>query len=120
MKYLIIALIFFFNQLAFACDKPVSYLQKGQVASCNGYLFSPEQEKEVRDITIKFNELKMLSAKQDELNSVLNQRIFVISEQNYNLREELKKTESSQTLETIIYFSLGIVLGLGMGKVFTK
>lgn len=119
MKKLIIALLLI-SQVSMACNKSVTYLQEGSAAPCTGYLFSPEKEKEVREIKVKYADMSQLVAKQDELTQTLNQRIYVISAQNNNLREEIKNVESRGTLEKVIYFSLGIVLGLGIGKVLTK
>lgn len=37
-----------FTTSLFACPKPVTFLRNGEVASCDGYLFSPEKERELR------------------------------------------------------------------------
>lgn len=120
MKALILVFIMLFNQIAFACDKPVTYLKEGTLAVCTGYLFSPEKEKEVRETAIKYNTMEQLNSKQEELIVVLQQRVYVGQQVSDNLRKENESLESKNRMDQIIYFSLGLVLGLGAAKVLTK
>lgn len=120
MKTLIITIFFLFGQVSFACDKPVSYLLKGTTTRCDGYLFSPEKEKEVREYAIKFEDMKKLSIKQDGLVQTLTERVYNANVQNVNLRKILESEKSQNNLERIIYFTLGTVIGLGIGKVLSR
>ena len=106
--------------VSFADCKPVSYLQEGKPAPCTGYLYSPEMEKLSRSALINSAKLLELTDKQDELIVILTQRLDVNSQMNQNLRSEIKNVESRSTVEKVIYFALGVALGVGMQKVLSK
>ena|SRR6478736_1568781 len=119
MKYIILTSILLFNQISFAaCNKPVTYLTEGSTTQCNGYLFTPEKEKEVREVKSKYETLEALSAKQDELNKNLLQQVEVKTKQVEYMNKYVDSVKSDDTFEQIIYFSLGIALGLGISKAF--
>lgn len=118
---LLIASIFLFTQISYAnCEKPVTYLKEGQSAPCLGYLFTAEKEKEVRADSLKLQTQTELVTKQDELINVLNQRVYIAGVTNENLRSNVSSLESKNKLDQIIYFTLGLVVGLGIGKALTK
>lgn len=99
------------------CPDPVSYLRKGQISVCNGYLFSPEKEKEVRELTVKYPMVVELVEKQERLINVLNDRVDLNQNIANNLREQVKTVESNNRLENIVYFFLGMAVGFGINKV---
>ncbi len=74
-----------FTQSAFACDKPVTPLEKGQQAPCTGFLFSPDKEKQLR---LQNQEYKILL---EESNLYLQQRDF--------LKKELEESDKIVTKE---------------------
>ena len=45
---IILSIILFYAQVSLGCEQPVKFLKKGEVVPCDGYLFSPEKEAEVR------------------------------------------------------------------------
>ena len=121
MKNLVFVTILLFNQISYgACEKPVTYLLNGDTAKCTGFLFSPEEEAKVRDMKIKFKTMEELVVKQDELNNVLMRRIEVTSQENMYLRKANDSLESRSSTEKIIYFALGVALGVGIMKGLEK
>lgn len=120
MTKLILAILLISSVSLADCKKPVSYLQEGKPAACDGYLYSPEMEKLSRAALINVGTLTELTHKQDELILVLTQRADLNMKINENLRSEIKNTESRSTMEKVVYFALGIVLGVGMQKVLSK
>lgn len=118
MKTLILSILLF-SQISLACN-PVTYLTKGSSAACNGYLFSPEKEREVREMTIKYGTMEKLVNQQDEVIRTQDQRIDVLMQQNVNLRNQNDSMESRNQLETAIYFAIGMVIGYGLSKGFNR
>ena len=116
----IIIAILLASSLSFAECKPVSYLQAGQASPCTGYLYSPEMEKMSRSALINVGTLTELTQKQDEMITILTQRVDLNLQMNQNLRSEIKNVESRSTVENVVYFVLGIVVGVGMQKVLSK
>jgi hypothetical protein len=117
----IILAILLVTSVSFAeCKKPVSYLQEGTPVPCTGYLYSPEMEKLSRAALINVGTLTEFTVKQDELIKILNQRVDVNLQANENLRKQIKNEESRSTVEKVVYFALGVVLGVGMQKVISK
>ncbi|NDE09871.1 MAG: hypothetical protein EBZ95_04805, partial [Chitinophagia bacterium] len=98
------------------CKKEVTYLNEGQPAPCMGYLFTPEEEFLVRSKVEKFDQLDELSKKQDELINILSNRLDISSQKEYNLKEELKQVNNDNQIEKIVYFCLGLVVGIGVSK----
>lgn len=97
------------SQIVFADCKPVQYLSQGEPAQCGGYLFSPAKELQVRGKVEDYDRLTELSKKQDELISVLNQRIDVQTQTNDNLRANLKFEEDKSFWTKALYFGLGVL-----------
>ena len=64
---LIISMLY--GQLAYAadCSKPVTYLPNGTPAPCDGYLFSPDKERELRLINEDNKYLKQESELKDKM-----------------------------------------------------
>lgn len=92
-----------------ACDQDVTYLNSGDSAPCNGYLFSPEKEFEVR---VKVEENKYLTKIVD------NQKILIdnLKEQNdiYETRKNLND------LEKFAYFIGGALITALVAKNIDK
>lgn len=58
----------FYGQLAYAaCDKPVTYLLNGTPAPCDGYLFTPDKERELRLLDQENKYLKQESEIKDKM-----------------------------------------------------
>lgn len=121
MKTLLISLVFLFNQISYAaCAKPVSYLREGQPAECNGYLFTPEKEKEVREYKMQFEDIKKLSTAQDDLIKTLDKRVDVLTRTNQNLHSQITQLNEQSSFEKYLYFGMGAVLGLLITKGIPK
>ena len=122
-------LVAFPGQLYAGCEKPVSHLVKDQKAPCEGYLFSPEKELEVR---IKNENYKLLL----EQTKIYLQQITLFKSQVVITEEiaekEKKKAELWRTrAETItekyvtqeerrgwrdwMFISAGVLLTIGAG-----
>lgn len=107
-----------FSQISFAsCKQPVTYLGLGERAVCAGYLFSPEKEAEVRNLVQRYEILVEIVEKQERLIENLNNRVDLNQKISQNLQDQLDNKNSQSTLEKIIYFTLGIALGVGITKV---
>jgi hypothetical protein len=112
MKTLILSILLF-SQISFAvCNKPVTYLTEGKPAPCNGYLFTPEQEKQVREDVFALGKYKELVKMQDDLVGTLNERIDNYEFMTENLRSENEFIQKKNTWMNGIYFVLGITVGI--------
>jgi hypothetical protein len=47
-KYVALVIITCFATSSLACPKPVTFLRNGEGSPCDGYLFSPDKERELR------------------------------------------------------------------------
>jgi len=117
MKNWLIIFIFLFSQLTFAqCPEEVFDIRKGEVAPCNGLLFSPQASKEVleaqnnveyyKNIADKLIKRKELSDKQVE---VLDKRLNGYIDQSHLLATQLYKKEKEDKWQKMIYFGLGVL-----------
>lgn len=114
MKRLISLLlsIIIYSQYSFAvCSKPVTYLKEGQAASCTGYLFTEEKEKQVRESIMKLEKMEVLVESQRQFNVTLESALVNKAAQNENLQKQLDNAKNKSIYETILYFSLGLVIG---------
>lgn len=106
---LFISLIFV-AQVSFAkCEQPVTYLMEGSKTSCNGYLFTPEKEMEVRETKLNHDRLQDLSQTQEKLIEVLTKRVNNHSLQVANLHDEIDNLETKNTWTKIMWFGLGVL-----------
>lgn len=118
LSNLVFLFIFMFSQISFAsCKQPVTYLGLGERAVCSGYLFSPEKEAEVRNLVQRYEILVEIVEKQELVIENLNNRVDLNQKISQNLQDQLDNKNSQSTLEKIIYFTLGIALGVGIAKV---
>jgi len=118
IKYLLVLSILF-NNFAFAsnCEESVQLIEKGQVANCTGFLFSPEAEQQVaeNESDLKyFKELNLKLERRQELSdkqiNILEQRVFNYVEQTQILSEQIQRKERQSELQKYIWFALGIVV----------
>ncbi len=102
---ILLAILLLFN-IAYADCPPVKRVEKGQVAECTGYIFSPEKELEVR---IRYDQFPILEQKlkaQEDISGILEQRLK-------NHQEYITSLEASrdrQFWRETGYFILGAVL----------
>lgn len=103
--------VFLYLQYSFGnCSKPVQYLTEGKPSPCTGYLFSPEQELEVRTKVNDYNRLLELTKKQDELITIQDLRLAKQVEINDNLRKQNQHMENTTMTEKLLWFGAGILL----------
>lgn len=108
-KFILSALLF--SSLTFAeCNKAVTYLKKNEITKCSGYLFSPEKEQEVRIKIDQFEPMEKLIKNQDELISVLNQRVQLAHAQNLELENFLQKRSDFNVYTNVAFFLAGAFL----------
>lgn len=77
---------------------------------CTGYLFTPEKEYEVRTESYQFSKLKELTATQDELITVLNQRLDNQLKYSTDLSNELQSRKDKEFWRNSLFFLLGAVV----------
>ena len=81
--------------LAASCSQPVYHLLPNQAAPCEGYLFSPDKEKELRDIN---ENNKVLT----EENTLLNKEVTLYKGQ----ASDLQAAFENQSKNTALWLSL--------------
>ena len=111
-------ILFLIPNLASAMCAPVTYLKAGQSAPCEGYLFTPSEEEELRLKVQRYDQLNVINEKQDELIKVLSNRLDNSIQMNYNLKQQLERNKDQNSFEQGVYFVLGIVIGIGTSKAF--
>lgn len=119
MKKIILSLLLISN-VSLACNKPVTYLTQGTPSPCTGYLFTPEQEKLVREYKQERDSFAEILGKQDSLISVLDQRVDVLLRRNEGLDKQVKSLESQSKFEKIVYFCLGLAVGITATQALSK
>jgi hypothetical protein len=114
---LIIGILFLLPQFIFAqCPEDIQSIKKGQVANCEGLLFSPEASKNVantQDDAKHYKELSDLLYKRQELTTkditILDKRLHLYMEQSNTLATQLYKKEQDGKWQKFIYFGLGVL-----------
>jgi len=117
MKHYLVIFIFLFSQFTYAkCPDNVQVIKKGEVANCDGLLFSPEASKKVDDtqsdvvylekITAHLLKRRDLSIKEVE---TLDKRLHLYIEQSEILAKQLHRKEKEDKWQKMIYFGLGIL-----------
>lgn len=111
-----IAFCIFFNSIAFACPESVQPLKKGEVANCDGLLYSPGADdqaakdhldaKYYKEINLRLEKRKELTDKEIE---ILDKRLNLYVNQSEVLADQLARKESANKWERIIWFGLGVV-----------
>jgi hypothetical protein len=102
--------VILYSQYSFAaCDKPVTYLLENDKAPCNGYLFTPDKELDVR---LKILERESL-IKQLEINREINdiQKLRIEEYQKYSdaLKMDLKSEQTKNEWTRYGWFGLGVL-----------
>jgi hypothetical protein len=85
------------------CLTPVQPIKEGQIASCDGYLFSPSAESQAYKAT-------RIAELQEKENKILEERLKNYQQQSAELAKQLGKKESTEDLVRIGYFTLGAIL----------
>lgn len=108
-KYLL-TFIFITNISYAGCNNPVTYLKENEPAKCDGYLFTPEKELDVRTKISNYERLETVIQKQDALIDILSKRIDIQVQQNINLSNELQRKETETYWQKAGFFLLGAIL----------
>lgn len=116
MKKLFLILFLIPNFVFGNCNKDVTYLKQNDTAPCEGYLFTPKKEQEIRLKITNYDNLMQIVEKQDELTKVLAERLDVCQKMNDGLKSELNNEKDIVNLERIVYLGLGIILGASVNQ----
>jgi hypothetical protein len=128
-KYLIIGSLLF-AQSALACN-PVQFIKRGDPSNCDGYVFSTDQELQVRRDKEELKTTKMIldnSTKliglKDQQNSLLDSQVVLWRTQSEALSKQLVDRENSSFWHNTLYFALGAALttalAFGVNKAINK
>ena len=102
--------------LANQCPEDIQVITKGDVANCDGLLFSPEASKKADESIQDAKYYKELAEKLKERQSyadkeinVLDQRLKLYIDQSQILAEQVHRKESEDKWQKLIYFGLGVL-----------
>ena len=116
MIKILLALVFMTNVAFAECPKNVQPLKKGEVANCDGFLFSPETEQKAAnaiDDAKYYKELNVRLFKRKELTdkeiNILDKRLELYIKQSEVTALELNRKRSEDKWQKIIWFSLGVL-----------
>lgn len=108
------------SNIAIACPNKVSPIKKGEVAKCDGFIFTNEAEKEAAEYRDDYKYYKSLyekykdrSIKQSESEQILEKRLKLYMDQS----EKLAKYSTDSDLQKAIYFGLGFLVMYGAYQV---
>lgn len=111
MKYFLFIIILIQSIFVRAeCLQPVTHLRINEVTPCEGYLFTPEKELEVRQQVINYEQLNLMNNKQKQLIDILQQRMNIQIEQNLLLVDKLQKQEQYEFWKIGSSFALGVII----------
>lgn len=118
MKNIILAIIFTFTSTTWAnCPDDYMVMAKGDVAQCDGVLFSPDATKRADEAVQDVNYYKLMNEKlsfRNELQmkeiDILGKRLSLYVEQSDVLAKEVVRKESEDKWQKIIYFGLGVII----------
>lgn len=114
---LLMVLVLLATQTSYAgCPDDVQVINKGQVANCDGLLFSPEASKKVDETQQDAEYYKSLSAKLQvrhdymlKEQEILDRRLKLYVDQSQTLATELVHKENQDKWQKVVYFGLGVL-----------
>jgi len=117
IKCLLIAVIFTLSQSVWAkCPEDVQVINKGEIANCDGLLFSPEASKQVDETQEDAKYYKDLSDKlqvrrdyADKEINILDKRLHLYIQQSEILAKEVYRKEREDKWQKFLYFGLGVL-----------
>lgn len=99
-----------------ACDNPVSPIHTGEVAPCDGFIFSNDAEKQAEGYRADSQFYKSYSDQlnqkiklEEDENSVLQQRLNLYVQESRTLAQDTAKHDSNESLFRFGYFLLGVL-----------
>lgn len=106
-----ISLILLTSSIAFAdCKKPVTYAPEGTPASCDGYHFTIEAE---RDNYKKLEKAKIDAQLVDlhkQESDILNERLKNYMEYSRDMENDMRKKEITSDIMKVVYFAAGVAV----------
>ena len=126
----IIAILSLSTHLAYAeCPKPVQSLQKGDLAPCKGFLFSPEKEQEVRQLDMDYKVLLEQSKLYIQKEKLLEEQLKFTEEivdkeakkselwrsKAYEMTEKYMEAEDNRGKRDLLFLIGGVVLTVAAG-----
>ena len=118
-RTLVLALFFSGNNVwaSTSCPKPVSVIKQGEVATCSGFLFSPEAEQQAEEYRADSEFYKRLNKSLNEKtgileneNEILQKRLNLYITQSEVLSKDKAQRDSTETLYRFISFGLGVLV----------
>jgi len=122
-RVLVIVLSFLLSEPSYGCESPVKYLQKGELTTCEGFLFSKEKELEVREQIEDYKSLLETSELHIQLQERLREQVILSDLEAAKEREiaDLWRTKAIESSTKLIelersntWRDFGLVLG-GVG-----
>jgi hypothetical protein len=114
LSTIVISIVYAFNINA-SCDKPVTSLQKDQAAPCQGFLFTPEAEKDVRSQALDLELQKQINAAQERQIGLYKQETDILEEQRNLWKTQaeastkaLIESENNKSWEMFLWFGVGV------------
>lgn len=117
LKKVALATILFLNTATYAdCQQKVQPIKAGAVAACDGFLFSPDAEKEAEQYRDDADFYKNLSSKLQEKsdieanqNQVLEKRLQLYITESSTLSDKVAQKNTTEGLYRFAYFALGVI-----------
>ena len=117
MKQIILAIILTFSQVSHAnCPEDIQVIEQGQVANCDGLLFSPEAAKKVDENQQDAKYYKELSGQLYESRNLyieqvdtMDKRLKLYMDQSHTLAQEVTRKENEDKWQKFLYFGLGVL-----------
>ena len=117
MKNILLAFIFAFTSTGWAtCPDDYMVMAKGDVAQCDGVLFSPdatkradEAQQDIKYYRLMNDRLELRSQFQEKEIAILDKRLALYVQQSDVLAKEVVRKEGEDKWQKIIYFGLGVL-----------
>lgn len=116
-KAIVLSALLLFNTPVYAECSDVSPIKKGDVAACDGFLFSKDAERQAEEYRSDSQYYKSLSekyAQKAELeasqNTILEKRLNLYITSINDLSKEVAKRDNSESLYRTVYFVLGVLV----------
>lgn len=86
-----------------ACVNPVTPVRQGEVAQCDGYLFTPQAESDA------FKNKQIADLRKSE-NEILEQRLKLYMDATTALTKEVNSRDNVEGIYRFVYFGLGVLV----------
>lgn len=115
---IILSVVFAFSGATYAdCPNNVQPIKKGEVAVCDGFLFSDGAEKTASQARDDADYYKKLSDKlqeksdlEDKQSQILNDRLKLYIDESKALSKTVAQKDNTESLYRFVYFALGVVI----------